>query len=277
MKILIVGHGFVGKAVEYGFANHNTVIDVVDPKYDNSINDFRVVDYNFVFICVPTPMGSTGAIDTTAIDDVMSSINKQPQYIPTKIVIKSTVTPDILQKHGRPGVVFNPEFLREKTALQDFINPEFHILGGDISDTTVVQQLYENYSSCKPCPVYHLSYAEASIAKYAINSFLSTKVTFFNQLYDVAKDAGANFTKIISVISNDSRIGSSHMQVPGFDGKRGFGGACFPKDTSAFVTYSDKMSLLSSVIKINNEYRAGYELDDREKAQFILYNRADKK
>lgn len=72
-------------------------------------------------------------------------------------------------------------------------------------------------------------------------------------------------------VGMDERIGSSHTKVPGFDGKRGYGGACFPKDTQAFVNYNKGLTLLEKVININNDYRARYELDDREKQQNITY------
>ena len=116
---------------------------------------------------------------------------------------------------------------------------------------------------------------EASFVKYAINTFLATKVTFFNQLYDAVSQTSANFNKIISVVGADPRIGHSHAKVPGFDGKRGFGGACFPKDTAALLNYTDKMSLLEKVIEINNSYRSSYNKDDRELAQNISYEKTD--
>ena len=112
---------------------------------------------------------------------------------------------------------------------------------------------------------------EASYVKYTINAFLATKVTFFNQLYDAVGDEG-NFNKIIRAVGADPRIVTGHTKVPGFDHKRGFGGACFPKDTKAFTEFSDKLSLLERVIEINNEYRSQYEKDEREQAQNIKYD-----
>jgi UDPglucose 6-dehydrogenase len=271
MKLLIVGHGFVGKAVSYGFTHPEVEHTIIDPKYGNSVVDINIEDYDATFVCVPTPMNADGSIDSNILDSVLNTLNANYRDRKKPIIIKSTVTPDIIKKHSGHGIVYNPEFLREKTALEDFISPEFHVFGGFSYDTLLVEQLYEDYSICMRCPTYHMSFTEASLVKYAINSFLATKVTFFNQLYDVALENNTNFNKIVNAISADSRIGTSHMRVPGFDYKRGFGGACFPKDTAALVAFTDKMTLLESVVSINNDYRSNYELDDREKEQNILF------
>lgn len=276
MKLLIVGHGFVGKAVDYGFTHSEVEKTIIDPKYNNSINDVVISNYDATFVCVPTPMKADGSIDSTILDTVMDQLNSQYRPRTHKIIIKSTVTPDIINRHASDGVVYNPEFLREKTALEDFVNPDFHVFGGLNWDTIAVEELYRKYSSCKICPTFHVSYKEASLIKYAINSFLSLKVVFFNQLFDVAQESGASFNKIIKALDAEPRIGNSHMRVPGFDSKRGFGGACFPKDTAALIAFTDKMTLLEKAVSINNEYRSQYELDAREQEQNIFFS-TDKK
>ena len=121
-----------------------------------------------------------------------------------------------------------------------------------------------------------MSLQEASFVKYTINSFLAMKVLFFNQLYDAVGDTSANFATIIKAVGSDGRIGSSHTSVPGHDGKQGYGGACFPKDTSAFVNYSNRLTLIEKCIEINNTYRSQYELDEREKEQHVNYGQTKK-
>jgi len=192
------------------------------------------------------------------------------------IIIKSTVTPDIVGQlctvNGRHyETLYNPEFLTERSSQEQFINPPFHIFGGPSEGTTVLEYLYENYSNCNECPIYHMTGTEASFVKYGINSFLATKVTFFNQLFDAIGDQG-NFNKIIRAMGADPRIGTGHTKVPGFDSKRGFGGACFPKDTQAITKFCDKLTLIERAIEINNEYRSQYEKDEREEAQNIKYD-----
>jgi UDPglucose 6-dehydrogenase len=272
MKILIVGHGFVGRAVEYGFSTVKNSITIVDPKYGNSLSDIDLADYEVTFVCVPTPMNDDGSIDSSILDSVMNIINSKYRTSDHLVIIKSTVTPDVLKQYSDFGVIYNPEFLREATALEDFVKPEFHIFGGLKSwDCNRAEELYNNHSNCSRAPAFYMSYTEASLAKYAINSFLALKVTFFNQLYDTAEASGADFSRIVRVVESDKRIGSSHTRVPGFDGRRGYGGSCFPKDTSAIINYTDKLSLVEETVKVNNAYRKSYELNQREKDQNIRF------
>jgi len=149
------------------------------------------------------------------------------QYFNCPIIIKSTVTPDIVSElyNEDSNVVYNPEFLTEANALDDFINPPMHIFGGNIMITRRVQELYENHSQCRPCPIRHMTPAEASFVKYGINSFLATKVLWMNQFKDLCDEYNAKYNVISNVIGSDPRIGHSHMQVPGPDGRKGFGGA----------------------------------------------------
>lgn len=273
MKIGIVGHGFVGKAVDYGFPDQQCKKYIVDPRGGMSIEELpRGID--FTFVCVPTPMGPGGKIDSTIIEDVVKYLTVNMQGI---IVIKSTVTPDIISSltKGSPRIVYNPEFLTEKSANEDFVNPFMHVLGGEIQATKRVEELYKYHSICKPCPTYHMSAVDASYVKYGINSYLATKVLWFNQFYDVVSAGDGNFGKIVGAITSDGRVGRSHTTVPGFDGKRGFGGACFPKDTAAFLQYSiDKNStftVLKEVIERNNFLRRAYMKDEREIEQNVQY------
>ena len=273
LKLAIVGHGFVGKAVDYGFNNHNCDKLIIDPKYGQNLHDVGL-NHDVTFVAVPTPMGSDGKIDSSIVVSTVNHLKRRRSGI---IVIKSTVTPDVISKltsKSGPGrrVVYNPEFLTEKNANEDFINPPMHILGGAPEKTEKLIEIYNEYSLCKPCPVYHMSATEASFVKYGINCFLASKVLWFNQFYDVVENFGDNFGKIINAVGTDPRIGYSHSRIPGFDGKRGYGGACFPKDTSAFSNFAENnFTVLNEVIRANNEYRKEYELDDREKEQKVNY------
>ena len=265
MRILIVGHGFVGQAVDYGFSHSKVEKTIVDPKYNTSLDNLDPRDFDCVFVCVPTPMGDNGRINSSIIDDVLSKLEHAPL-----VIVKSTVTPDIVA--GWPmHVVYNPEFLTERSANEQFVDPSFHILGGIEYCCDQVEEIYAKYSLCNPCPTLKMTAVEASFVKYTINSFLAMKVTFFNQLYDAVGDTNANFATIIKAVGMDERIGPSHTRVPGFDGKQGYGGACFPKDTSAITHYSNKLTLLKECIRINNDYRLQYDLDDREIEQHVDY------
>jgi UDPglucose 6-dehydrogenase len=270
LKMAIVGHGFVGKAVDYGFNSPNCKKYIVDPKGGLPIEALKGKGIDITFVCVPTPMGTDGRIDSSIIESVVNYLIRNTRGL---IVIKSTVTPDIISTFG-DEIVYNPEFLTEKSANEDFVNPIMHVFGGDFEKTKAVERIYEQYSSCKPCPVYHMTTVDASFVKYGINSFLATKVLWFNQFYDIVTKNEGNFGKVISAIGSDKRVGPSHTTVPGFDGKRGFGGACFPKDTTAFVRFSDnEFTVLMEVIARNQEYRSSYELDSREMEQNITFDK----
>lgn len=273
MKIGIVGHGFVGKAVDYGFEHPLVRKFYVDPLYGTNIDDLIKWGPEVTFICVPTPMSEDGSVDASIVEDAVTKLSKGLWQ--TLIIIKSTIPPNIVSsfnRHGHNDIVYNPEFLTEKSAQEQFINPPFHIFGGDPEVTKRVRYLYDTFSLCNKCDVYMMTAAEASFVKYSINAFLAMKVTFFNQLFDAVKDFGGNNSVITRAIGADPRIGTGHTKVPGFDMKRGFGGACFPKDTKAFTKFSDKLTLIEKMIEINNEYRSQYEKDEREEAQNIKYD-----
>jgi len=267
INIAIIGHGFVGKAVDYGFPDTSCNKFIIDPKYQNEIKDLTKYDIDFAFVCVPTPMNNNGSIDSSIIENVLDDISK---YTDATIIVKSTVIPDVIDNLDF-DFVYNPEFLTENNANQDFVNPSLHVLGGPANLTTKVEDLYNKYSLCKPCPVHHMRPIDASFVKYGVNCFLATKVLWFNQFFDIIEKAGGNFNKIIGAITNDERIDKSHTTVPGFDGKRGYGGACFPKDTNAFLSYAPEFTVLEEVIKQNNKYRKNYSMDSREKEQNVTY------
>lgn len=279
MKIGIVGFGFVGKAVDFAFQNNIEKI-IIDPAYNNiTIEDMMSFHPDAIFVSVPTPMAADKSIDSSIIEDVLTRISRY-DYSPI-VIIKSTVTPDVLNKIQQiySRIVYNPEFLTEKNANHDFVNAHALVFGGSQKDIEFCKKLYANHSICNPCPVYETDIAAASLLKYAMNSFLATKVLFFNQFKDVFDSTNTEcswnyFTKMLSA---DERIGSTHMQVPGPDNRLGFGGACFPKDTSALLHYAKTIganfSVLSKAVEENSIIRNKYnELDEREKAQNIRFS-----
>ena len=270
INIAIVGHGYVGKAVSHGFNSYKVSVNLIDPIYNTNVKSLDGLELDAAFVCVPTPFGKDGKIDSSIVEEVVKEL--APRGCP--IIIKSTVTPDVLEKLWRKNkmIVYNPEFLTEKNALNDFVNPPMHVFGGSPEITKQVEKIYEKFSRCKPCPVFHMSIKEASFVKYGINSFLATKVLWFNQFKDLIDQNKSDYDNIIKAIGTDNRIGFSHTQVPGPDNKIGFGGACFPKDTQAFSSFAkNNFTILDKVIEENNKYRSQYELDDREKEQKVVY------
>ena len=276
-KIGIVGHGFVGQAVDYGFENDIVEKFYVDPKYDTTIDELANWNPNITFVCLPTPMGENGVVDSAAVED---AVLKVARLTKGAVILKSTLPPNVIdslcqtlfQYNLYKRFVYNPEFLTEKNSIEQYVYPHFHIVGGHEDACAAFGEVIDKFSIITPAPIIPMHPVEASFVKYAINSFLATKVTFFNQLYDAVKEhPTSRWNVIANAVSADPRIGGSHTKVPGYDKKRGFGGACFPKDTNAFTMYTDKMSLLAKAIEINNDYRLEYELDEREKEQNVSY------
>ena len=259
-KIGIVGCGFVGNAVNYGFST-NVEKFLVDPKLGTTLVDLKSFDPEFIFVCVPTPMNKDGDQDSTIIEKVLLEINNSFEDV--VVIVKSTVLPNTLLNFSKiiKHLVYNPEFLREKTANEDFINSNSLILGGNDDDLVNVISLYKNFSDCNIEDVYKTDVVSASLVKYAINTFLASKVIFVNQLHSMYKNLipKEDWDKFIKIVSSDNRIGNSHMNVPGHDGEFGFGGTCFPKDASALLKLSNSLnnefSLLKEVIKINDGIR----------------------
>ena len=278
MKIGIIGYGFVGKALRRGLKDNVKCIEI-DPKLNTNINDLIKYKPDIVFICLPTPMNDDGTQNIDIVSSVVGEINKFDSDI--LIVLKSTILPKYVNDISKisSNIVINPEFLRESYAEEDFINSNIIVFGGKESDCNKLSYFYENYTNCI-CKEYLITDSvSASLVKYTINSFLALKVIFFNELKSVFDNSNTQteWLDFTNALSKDKRIGNSHMNVPGPDGRYGFGGPCFPKDVSALVEYSKEigfeLSLLKKANTINNNIRAQYnDLTDREKEQNIKYN-----
>lgn len=264
LKLAIIGKGFVGSAVANGF-NKDVEKCIIDPKYNKiTLEDMIVFDPSLCFICLPTPQQETHLdVDISYVRETLSKLNDLKYK--GIIVIKSTITPHHLTKFKKDftklKLVYNPEFLTEANSLQDFIDPNMQILGGKWRDCEAVEKAYIRHSAVKIVPTFKVDLITASLIKYTINSWLATKVIFFNELRELFDLSGAkgSWEQFTDMLIRDPRIGNSHLKVPGPDGQKGFGGHCFPKDTNALVYYSKllgvKLSVLENAIKKNNDYR----------------------
>ena len=277
MKIGIIGYGFVGKALEAGL-NDDVKVIKIDPKLNTQIKDLVNFEPNAIFICVPTPMNEDLSQDTSIIKNVL--IDLKNLNLESLVVLKSTVLPDHIQEIENifPSFVYNPEFLREDHAIEDFISSKLIVLGGEKASSDLLANIYKHHSRCLCTDFVYTDPTAASLIKYTINSFLATKVTFFNELNALFNKSGTSesWDSFIDAISKDKRIGSSHMNVPGHDGRFGFGGACLPKDSSAFSIYAEnkdnELNVLKTAISTNNNIRASYNvLTNRELEQNIKF------
>lgn len=278
IKIGIVGYGFVGKAIARGFENDKVEQVIIDPLLDTNIESLDGQDIEATFVCVPTPMGECGKINASIVKNTIEYLMENVSGL---IILKSTVVPEIIKEinsmDGAHRFVYNPEFLTEKNAVDDFLNPFMHVFGCNNEECSyAIRRLYDNFSNCNETIMRFVTPEEASFIKYGINSFLATKVSWFNQFYHMVQNEGCDYDKIVSVMGLDSRVSPGHTQVPGPNGQFGYNGSCFPKDTMAFYQSAKSkninMSILGEAIEYNSIVRSQYDLDDREKEQNVTYN-----
>ena len=268
MKLGIIGNGFVGNAIAHAF------IPFMEVKiYDKDPNKCSgegftqglcgvVNDSDVVFVCVPTPMNQDGTIDLSIVESVFEDIQalRKPEIESPVFVLKSTVVPGttrkLKEKYPSLPIVFNPEFLTERHARFDFLNQSRTVLGfeTDISCSNEtraskkVKELYETRFSGNN--FITTNYETAEMIKYFNNLFFAVKVSFMNEMKLVSdKIENINWQKAVKGFVTDGRVGDSHLQVPGPDGKRGFGGSCFPKDINAFMAFADSLNLDLQVLK----------------------------
>lgn len=237
----IIGYGMVGQAVAHGFVPARQVIS--DPKHNFlTVEDLVNMKPDALFVCVPTP-----ANDFTELHRVLDQI-KELKY-PGLTIVKSTALSEELEGYD---IVYNPEFLSRGTHLEDFVNPPYVILGGARAKEAL--KFYEHWSVINLDRVHITDIRTAAFIKYTMNTFYALKVTFMNEMYDVAAQMSADYDQAAGILATHPWMGSHHFHVPGPDGKRGFGGPCLPKDTQ---TLADRyhVDLLQKVIEINGKYR----------------------
>ena len=242
MKIGIAGYGYVGMAHEIIFKQHDLIIS------DPFLREFGNLRYaECIIICVSTPSDNYGSCDVSNVIDVIAEAPEVP------ILIKSTISPEGWKLNNdtfpNKDITFSPEFLRAKHWRKDATNKkDFYFGGANVNfwSELFLQALGRiNITPAEP--------EELILMKQLRNSYLATKVTFFNQVYDYCKDQNVDFDRVRKLITEDDRIGRSHSFVTE---ERGFGGHCLPKDTLA-TTRSSKVQLplLESALNYNNKIR----------------------
>ncbi|MDA8311242.1 MAG: UDP-glucose/GDP-mannose dehydrogenase family protein [Actinomycetota bacterium] len=217
-------------------------------------NTWAVEDAEFIFLCLPTPEGPDGAPDMSFVEAVAAEIG--PHLRDESIVVnKSTVpvgTADVvggLLGRSDVRIASNPEFLREGSAVHDFLHPHRIVIGALDEETAVrVSRLFAGIDA----PVIFTNPPTAETIKYASNAFLATKVSFVNSVAALCEAVGADVHQVCVGMGLDPRIGSSYLR-PG----PGWGGSCFPKDSAALVQIAEEagydFSLLKGVIAVNQE------------------------
>jgi len=255
MKVMIVGHGYVGSAVASIFEEEEKVI--IDPKFNNNkISDFSDEDFLAVFVCVDTPKGD----NTTLLNQVLGEIN---EYIggDTPVCCKSTSTPEYYgwaeEQYNNIRVLHSPEYLSSNNNIEKFQKQTFCIVGGETTACHLVTSIFCSRLKYLERDKAHVTDIKtAALVKYSENFFLGLKVTYFNELYEIHKRMGceSTFDEFRALSGADPRIGTSHTQVPGWDGRFGWGGHCLDKDNHEFMNFSES-PLVEFIVNLNNTHR----------------------
>lgn len=250
---VVGGAGVVGAAMQK-LCGPETVVYDTKPGFPHDRDAVNACDA--VFVCVPTPMGSDGRCDTSAVEEAVAWIEAP------LIILRSTVSPgttDRLREKYRKHVVFQPEYLGETPAhiFGNMAERSFIVLGGTAEDTSRAADLYKHYYNSMVY-FYFCDAVTAEVAKYMENSFYAVKVTFVNEFYDIAKAHGVDFNILREIWLADTRISRDHTFV--YPGERGFSGKCLPKDVNAIVRscldrgYEPR--LLRATLELNEQFRA---------------------
>ena len=267
-RIGIVGKGFVGSAVQFGFSPSVGVdaeVKVYDKDPNKSTHTLQevVLGSDIIFLSVPTPSNKDGSINLDIVKSILNDINEiYSETVNSIILLRSTVIPGttrkLQQKYPKLRIVFNPEFLTERAANFDFINQSRFVVGGDPADVVEVSELFRKRFG-KSMSIIETNSETAELIKYMTNTFFATKISFLNDMKLLSDKCGAIWEHAVEGFVRDGRIGHSHLSVPGHDGRYGFGGSCFPKDIQALINYANDlgvdMNVLSGVWKTNLEVR----------------------
>lgn len=246
IKVGVIGNGFVGEAISFAFSSIADMY-IYDKNPLRCLNELEFVhNCDFVFVCVPTPMYEDGSQDLSFVESVFENSTDLPIYI-----LKSTVLPgttELLSKqYPNSKIIFSPEFLTERTAKLDMLTQSRIVLGGDLSLTEKAKSLFNLRFKTKN--IIQTDSKTAELTKYMNNTFFATKVSIMNEFKLICDKIGAKWEDALRGFVSDGRIGDSHLNVPGHDGKLGYGGTCFPKDVNALLSFSKKHGVELSTIE----------------------------
>lgn len=260
----IVGVGVVGNALYEALKINGKYTDkdiyLYDKHKEIGTMSELITLCNDIFVCVPTPMLKSGKCDTEIVHSVLSEAKRYCEDLSNKLfIIKSTVPPktcDYLIGLYGCNVSFQPEFLNQKTAVEDMVKCKKIAIGGNDEAHRRVLAIF-NYID----PVSDVVLCDnttAELSKYCANIQLAGQIAVANQLFQIVKMYGKEWKPIMDIMLFDPMIGTT-IQVPGHDGKFGFGGACLPKDISALVYATEQSGhtphLLREIKRFNTEIR----------------------
>lgn len=257
MKIGIIGYGYVGSAVAASYPNGEILIN--DPQHPSSTVDELKEQCRAIFVCVPTPQSDSGECDTSILESVITNLDGYKGVVIAKSTASPGVYADLESKHNIK-LSHVPEFLTQARAKFDYVNPHKIVVGcreeirQQVADVIMTSAINFERVDIEYCTIQ-----EASFFKYLANTQLAIKVVVNNEYADLAKRLGVKWERVVDIARTDYRLGATHWAVPGPDGARGFGGACFPKDTAAMAHIAKEngvvLNVLVAAIDKNKTYR----------------------
>lgn len=239
MKVGVIGRGFVGGAITNGFENQGHEVLVHDTKLNTKIED--VLEAPLLYICVPTPSSEDGSCNTDIVESVLEQLSELDYE--GSVCVKSTIVPGTTErfrsKFKNLNIGFVPEFLREKTAVEDFLyNNNVLVIGSD--DDTMIEQVKESHGVL-PTHTVTMTPTEAELTKYFSNTYKAMRVTFANAFYKLCNEMDSNYDKVRDAFLFHG-VGDGHyLKVNKQFG--GFGGTCLPKDSKALSKLVDDLGL----------------------------------
>jgi UDPglucose 6-dehydrogenase len=286
IRLAVVGTGYVGLTTGACFAHlgHHVVCGDIDPRKVDLLNDGHIPiveeglesivnaargagllefvlgaasaarDADIVFLCVPTPQGDDGSADLSYIEQAAAQIApvlRSGAVVVNKstVPVGSTLAVERVLQRSDVKVVSNPEFLREGTAVHDFLHPDRVVIGS--ADRAAAERVAELYAQVD-APIHITDPASAETSKYAANGFLAMKISFVNAVAAMSEAVGADVAAVVDGIGSDQRIGTQFLR-PG----PGWGGSCFPKDSRALVKIAEdhgyNFTMMRGVIDVNDE------------------------
>jgi UDPglucose 6-dehydrogenase len=255
----VIGGGFVGGTFAEGY-KHYTDVKLYDIDPIRSSHSYEeVIGQDVVVMALPTPMRKDGSVDVAILEVALEKLNAACPggglgRKPT--ILRSTVPPPHLNRWGKEhsnlAFYYVPEFLTERSARLDFQQSNRIIVGtrhGGSEPIHLQDRVLVNLFEIRfpQVPVKWVSYTEASLVKYLTNVFFCSKISMLNEFAQVCEGYGLDFNSVFAKVMLDQRIGRSHFQVPGHDGKKGFGGHCFPKDLNGYMEIARDVGVLTTV------------------------------
>lgn len=261
----IIGYGFVGKAAgELKSVAKLHIYDPHIPEFSSDTHKYNAYTSDIVIACVPTPQHVNGSVDLSILDLALAEYNivGQKGIFAIKSTIPCGTTDKYCHQYQTSKIIHLPEFLTERTYLQDFHNPTDVIIGGDKVHCDVVAAVLHKFYEGKDIKINICSAKEAELVKTIRNSFYATKIAFMNEIFLLAEQLQVNYDTLEQLITNSGFHpwwGPQHTKVPGPDGLPGYGGKCLPKDAIGLHRLAQslgiELSILHAAIHSNKRVR----------------------